>query len=1684
MPGTPARRFGAFEALELLVGKGGQGRLFAARCLEDGVFDGLHAGDEVVLKAMPVRADDPEKAYRRLTRRTTALVAARHPGIVRYYGCFETEGGGIDDAMHVVVMELLHGETLEERLKREPLGLDGAEGLAIIRICLEALVHAASFGIVHRDIKPSNIFLCDDGGVKLIDFEVARQATSAQTTTESGAMQGTFDYMAPDFHPNFRPDPKFRGDQCSDVFSLAVTLHEMLTGRRPYAAGPTLGDQSMMAFFQRWTKADGVDPRRAVRVDGIRVHALRHLQRALRKALQPNRAERFQTYADFLAALENVEPRILEGGIDRYRLSKCVGKGGFGVVYKAFRESNGAAVAVKVLLRAEYAERFDREGRVLMKFDDDRIVPFVEAFAAGDPVSPTHFLVMGFLAGMPGSSLKDRLGAEPSHRGLPRSEVVPAFVRFAGGLQVLHDEGVYHRDIKPANLYCPAGEPERACLMDLGVVRTEETHTNGGLPGTLDYMAPELATGGSRGDALSDVYALGLCLYEALTGRTAYPRLPRGSEGVAAFYARAQAETPPDLSGLEDEPELLALLRSMTAVRPGERPVSAARTAALLRAVPVRETATAAEADAAAVASGSEDSTDDLVFPVPTASAAATPPEPVPAGEPEAETAAAVPDGETQALPPAAAAEDETQAVPAAAAEAGETQAIPDERRAESASAAEDETQAVVSGTPPAEGETAAMPEAAAAEDGETQAPDAGAETQAAGAETQATNVAETAATAALDASETLATRATQATQATQTAQVTETVRPRRGVPPSDRKKTERPRPIPGGIREIKPNSGPKSFFAAAAVLILCGLATCAILFQKDIERYFETPPPEPPIENPAPEPPSEQPVGPSATPDEPKVVESENNSPAVPDKPGVVEEPPTSPAEPVADVEKDEARKSFEKRISGFEENTAPPSLGGMIELDGTAKTLLTELKEANFEAADEFRNRNRIEKKLSDLWNSFVSGRIMDFSKRISDIQPGQTLFEQATNELSTIETEIEQVPESHSTRYTDLLEEIGKKKTELLARKEHDDALADARAFQTAVSKAKNQKDRTDLKASISFARKNANNQKGWEDVVQACDKATEPLDNAIKAFERVETAVTEARTAKDDFDKLADSYAKLAKTGSDLPSDAETLRTDAMAEIKGKLEKKHADFDKRCGNESDKDSHKKNVDEARKRSEDDRLPATVRDQYAKTLSRITGNVELTVENAGDVPISVTVGTETKTVKTNGTATFPVERWSKQTVEAKAGTDHPEDYENRGETVETGNGRALSVSLNPKQAPVLSVPSNSNVPLEASLDGIDWKTVPCTFEGLEPRKTYDVQWRIHKNSHPEDFETGSGKETAATGNRGTSKTIAIPAPELKKVPTIVFSVSDLSAPALKATVGGKTATFSGKKTDSISLEPRQWWTASFEWGDENGKKWWMPVEKLDFETTNRGTVLTNEVKVAKRPVVEVENEGEIPLVATGKLLNSGEAVLFPGKPLNPGEAVLFPGLPDDTIQIDFTSTSKDADDIWNLPSSVKHAFGMAGSRKSIEVKAQPSGEKIQKRIKKDNYELLEDPEGIDDFMKQLSGFTASGFSNNDKDSITTAVSNLLEFVDNELKNDDNMQASDWVAALNGARLAFFLSSNQLNDTELQMQVINRSANLRLKIDKIKNAVDNEAVKRFKKDFPQVEETPSASP
>jgi serine/threonine protein kinase len=180
------------------------------------------------------------------------------------------------------------------------------------------------------------------------------------------------------------------------------------------------------------------------------------------------------------------------------------------------------------------------------------------------------------------------------------------------GLHELHKNGIIHRDIKPANLYMPPGHPEKACVMDLGVVKTEETQTNGSLPGTLDYMPPEMATGTSRGEPAVDIYALGLCLYEALTCKTAYPRLKRGGDGLAEFYKRAKAGDKPDLSGLAGSPMWRKLVTKMTDPDVGRRIKTAREVVRLITRIPDSELPDVREKSADAA---DQESTDNYVLP-------------------------------------------------------------------------------------------------------------------------------------------------------------------------------------------------------------------------------------------------------------------------------------------------------------------------------------------------------------------------------------------------------------------------------------------------------------------------------------------------------------------------------------------------------------------------------------------------------------------------------------------------------------------------------------------------------------------------------------------------------------------------------------------------------------------------------------------------------------------------------------------------------------------------------------------------------------------------------------------------------------------------------------------------------------------------------------------------------------
>ena len=547
---------GGFKVLqEIQVGAGSQGTVYKAECVED--KHGLvPVGTVVALKVMAVQ-DEGGVQWRKLQKRTAELSRLDHPNVVKYHGCFAEQG--LFNDVHVVVQEFLQGETLKERLAKQKTGLDVDQGLKIVDAALAGLEYTAGCGLVHRDVKPGNIFLCDDGGVKLIDFEIARKE-GGTATASVGNIRGSFDYMSPDF-----TNPEFHGDVQSDVFSMGVVLHEVLCGSTPYERLDGDDKQANFAFLSRWsqTLSEGHSP---IHVSSRVKRLLSHADDVIMHALAPKREERYRDFAEFRKALKGIRFRSLKNGGTSYQLLQFIGKGGFGEVFKARNRATGQLVAVKHLMKAAYAERFHREAKIMRKLKSPCFVQFVDFFVMEAGGGQEAFLVMAFLDGMPGSSLRDAIKRR-AEAPMGWRDVFVAFARYADGLFAIHQQGIYHRDIKPSNLYYPPGHPGASAIMDLGIARDiNGTATTGQVPGTLDYMPPEVVISGNRGDGGMDIYALGLCLYEALTGKMAFPRLPTGATAYATFFDRAKEHRTPtfDAPEVAGDPEILSLLKEMT----------------------------------------------------------------------------------------------------------------------------------------------------------------------------------------------------------------------------------------------------------------------------------------------------------------------------------------------------------------------------------------------------------------------------------------------------------------------------------------------------------------------------------------------------------------------------------------------------------------------------------------------------------------------------------------------------------------------------------------------------------------------------------------------------------------------------------------------------------------------------------------------------------------------------------------------------------------------------------------------------------------------------------------------------------------------------------------------------------------------------------------------------------------
>jgi hypothetical protein len=275
---------------------------------------------------------------------------------------------------------------------------------------------------------------------------------------------------------------------------------------------------------------------------------------------------------DFLAPSD--KPGSL-GRLGHYEVQAVVGRGGMGIVLKAFDENLHRVVAIKAMAPqlaavATARQRFTREARAQAAVTHEHVVTIHAVEAAGD----RPYIVMQYVAGV---SLQDRLDATGPLR-LP--EVLRIGAQAAGGLAAAHAQGLVHRDVKPANILLENGV-ERVKLTDFGLARAADDASltqSGVIAGTPQYMSPEQAEG-KPVDARSDLFSLGSVLYATCAGRPPF----RAGTSVAVLKRVCEETATPIREINPDVPDwLAAVIAKLHAKDPAERFRSATEVADLL----------------------------------------------------------------------------------------------------------------------------------------------------------------------------------------------------------------------------------------------------------------------------------------------------------------------------------------------------------------------------------------------------------------------------------------------------------------------------------------------------------------------------------------------------------------------------------------------------------------------------------------------------------------------------------------------------------------------------------------------------------------------------------------------------------------------------------------------------------------------------------------------------------------------------------------------------------------------------------------------------------------------------------------------------------------------------------------------------------------------------------------------
>jgi serine/threonine protein kinase len=506
-----------------------------------------------------------------------------HPHIVKHLGVSRTPSGGL-----YILTRYLDGIDLARHLK-ENGPLTAAEWVALGTKLCDALAYIHERGIVHRDLKPSNVFLA--GGLAaqrpvLIDFGVARPEGPRRVKTELGVVLTTPEYAAPELVQGGTPDIR------SDLYAFGVLMFESLVGHPPFV------DPSANRIFQmHLEETPGPLPTGAAALEPV-------VQRCMAKRPEDRYpsaraiAEALNETVPYLAhARETLTPPQPQGGpeapapsrtdvapgvvLGNYRIERLLGEGGMGQVFLATHEKLGRHVAMKILrpelaTRHDTVERFFQEARSVNQINHEHIVEVHDFVDERSPDGAGRvYCIMELLAG---KTLRDLIKGDP----IPLRRNLGIARQVCDALAAAHRLNIVHRDVKPENIFLTerSGIQDFVKVLDFGMAKFQpqekgvsKATLQGMIVGTPDYMAPEQANGLST-DVRTDIYSLGVVLYEMLTGQ-----VPFTAPAIMPLLLKISNEAPPPLPAAdragEPIPETLrALVMWCLEKVPAERPQS------------------------------------------------------------------------------------------------------------------------------------------------------------------------------------------------------------------------------------------------------------------------------------------------------------------------------------------------------------------------------------------------------------------------------------------------------------------------------------------------------------------------------------------------------------------------------------------------------------------------------------------------------------------------------------------------------------------------------------------------------------------------------------------------------------------------------------------------------------------------------------------------------------------------------------------------------------------------------------------------------------------------------------------------------------------------------------------------------------------------------------------------------